>query len=111
MQSSSISSDFASQFLNLDHVLPTDNDVISMMNVNVSHEEPSTQTPSFLTIPVMVIPKTSTAVAPIIPLTIPPIIPLPQQPTPTPTPAPTSTTKTKAAKYDNIQGIEDMVPS
>ncbi|GKA19813.1 hypothetical protein Tco_0699728 [Tanacetum coccineum] len=52
MQSSSVSSDFASQFLNLDNVPPTDNEVVSMMNVKVSHEEPSTQTPSFLTIPV-----------------------------------------------------------
>ncbi|GKB32831.1 integrase, catalytic region, zinc finger, CCHC-type containing protein [Tanacetum coccineum] len=38
------------QFLNLDNVPPADNEVISMMNVKVRHEEPSTQTPSFLTI-------------------------------------------------------------
>ncbi|GJV28855.1 hypothetical protein Tco_1385303 [Tanacetum coccineum] len=50
MQSSSVSSNFASQFLNLDNVPPTDTKVVSMMNVKVSHEEPSTQTPSFLTI-------------------------------------------------------------
>ncbi|GJW72339.1 hypothetical protein Tco_0129256 [Tanacetum coccineum] len=50
MQSSSVSSDFASQFLNLDNVPPVDNEVVSMMNVKVRHEEPSTLTPSFLTI-------------------------------------------------------------
>ncbi|GJW23096.1 hypothetical protein Tco_0033718 [Tanacetum coccineum] len=40
MQSSSISSDFVSQFLNLDNVSPVDNEVVSMMNVKVRHEEP-----------------------------------------------------------------------
>ncbi|GJU40935.1 hypothetical protein Tco_1193892 [Tanacetum coccineum] len=91
MQSSSVSSDFTSQFLNLDNVPPVENEVVSMMNVTVSHEEPSTKTPSFLTIPITVIPKTSTAAAPTIPLTIPPITPFPQQSTPTPTPTPTPT--------------------
>ncbi|GJV11140.1 hypothetical protein Tco_1352681 [Tanacetum coccineum] len=50
MQSSSVSSDFASQFLNLDNVPPADNEVVTMMNVKVRHEEPSTQAPSLLTI-------------------------------------------------------------
>ncbi|GJZ40299.1 hypothetical protein Tco_0586862 [Tanacetum coccineum] len=94
MQSSSVSFDFASQFLNLDNVPPVDNEVVSTMNVKVSHEEPSTQTPSFLTIPVTVIPETSMAAAPTIPLTIPPITPLSQQSTPTLTPAPTTETTT-----------------
>nr|GEY58497.1 hypothetical protein [Tanacetum cinerariifolium] len=40
LQSSSISSDFANQFLYLDNVLPTDSEVISMMNVKVHNEEP-----------------------------------------------------------------------
>ncbi|GKD47128.1 hypothetical protein Tco_1271773 [Tanacetum coccineum] len=77
MQSSSVSSDFANQFLNLDNALPIDNEVISMMNVKVHHEEPSTQTPPLLTIPVTVILETSTAAAPTIPPTIPSITPLP----------------------------------
>ncbi|GKC09753.1 hypothetical protein Tco_1001363 [Tanacetum coccineum] len=94
MQSSSVSSDFARQFLNLDNVPPVDNEFISMMNVKVHHEEPSTQTPSFLTILVTVIPETSIAAAPTIPPKIPPIAPLPQQSTPTPTPAPTTDTTT-----------------
>ncbi|GJV51033.1 hypothetical protein Tco_1446774 [Tanacetum coccineum] len=77
MQSSSVSSNFASQFFNLDNVSPVDNEVVSMMNVEVHHEEPSIQTPSFLTIPITVIPEISTAAALTIPLTIPPINPLP----------------------------------
>ncbi|GJU92615.1 hypothetical protein Tco_1317371 [Tanacetum coccineum] len=52
LQSSSISSDFANQILNLDNVPPTDTEVVSMMNVKVRHEEPSTQTPPLLNIPV-----------------------------------------------------------
>ncbi|GKF16933.1 hypothetical protein Tco_0061851, partial [Tanacetum coccineum] len=43
MQSSSVSSDFASQFLNLDNVPPVENEVVSMMNVKVRHEEPNDQ--------------------------------------------------------------------
>ncbi|GKD16875.1 hypothetical protein Tco_1206033 [Tanacetum coccineum] len=52
MQSSPVSSDFANRFLNLDNVPPTDTEVISMMNVKVRHEEPSTQTPPLLNKPV-----------------------------------------------------------
>ncbi|GJX22816.1 hypothetical protein Tco_0227261 [Tanacetum coccineum] len=94
LQSSSISSDFANQFLNLDNALPVDNEVVSMMNVKVRHEEPSTQTPPLLTIPMTVIPETSISATPTIPPTIPSITPLPQQSTPTPTPAPTTETTT-----------------
>ncbi|GKB32396.1 hypothetical protein Tco_0871797 [Tanacetum coccineum] len=96
LKSSSVSSDFANQFLNLDNVPPTDSEVVSMINVKVRHEEPSTQTPSLLNIPVMVIPETLIASRPTIPLTILPITPLPQQTTPTPTPAPTTTTSIPA---------------
>ncbi|GJR37697.1 hypothetical protein Tco_1213381 [Tanacetum coccineum] len=53
LQSSSISSDFATQFLNLDNVPPVDTKINSMMNIDVHHEEPSNQTPSLLTIPEM----------------------------------------------------------
>ncbi|GJV84280.1 hypothetical protein Tco_1524178 [Tanacetum coccineum] len=93
LQSSSVSSDFATQYLNLDNVPPANNEIISMMNVDVRHEEPSNQTPSLLTIPVTVIPETSKAVATTIPPHIPPVTPLPQlsTPTPTPTPIPTKT--------------------
>ncbi|GJV85598.1 hypothetical protein Tco_1525496 [Tanacetum coccineum] len=94
LQSSSISSDFANQFLNLDNVLPTVTEAVSMMNVKVCHEEPSTQTPPLLNIPVTVIPETSTVTGSTIPITILPITPLPQKSIPTPTPAPTTTTTT-----------------
>nr|GEV50201.1 retrovirus-related Pol polyprotein from transposon TNT 1-94 [Tanacetum cinerariifolium] len=70
MQSSSVSSDFANQFLNLDNVPPTDIKVVSMMNVNVRHEEPSTQTSPLLNIPITVIPETLTAAGSTIPPTI-----------------------------------------
>ncbi|GJZ65174.1 retrovirus-related pol polyprotein from transposon TNT 1-94 [Tanacetum coccineum] len=92
LQSLSVSSDFANQFLNLDNVPPTDTEVVSMMNVKVHHEEPSTQTPPLLNILVTIIPETSSAAGSTIPLTIPPITPLQQQSTPIPTPAPTSAT-------------------
>ncbi|GJY12724.1 retrovirus-related pol polyprotein from transposon TNT 1-94 [Tanacetum coccineum] len=52
LQSSFVSSDSANQFLNLDNVPPTNTEVVYMMNVKVRHEEPSTQTPSLLNIPV-----------------------------------------------------------
>ncbi|GJT17696.1 hypothetical protein Tco_0876402 [Tanacetum coccineum] len=90
LQSSSVSSDFATQFQNLDNVPPADNEIIFMMNVDVCHEEPSNQTPLLLTIPVMVIPETSTATATTTPLPIPPFTPLPQPSTPTPIPTKTS---------------------
>ncbi|GJR00579.1 hypothetical protein Tco_0523563 [Tanacetum coccineum] len=92
LQSSFVSSDFANQFLNLDNVPPTDNEFVSIMNFKVRHEEPSTQTPPLLNVPVTVILKTSSAAGSTIPPTILPITPLQQQSTPTPTPAPTTTT-------------------
>ncbi|GJS18678.1 hypothetical protein Tco_0413150 [Tanacetum coccineum] len=92
LQSSFVSSDFANQFLNSDNVPPTNTEFVSIMNVKVRHEEPSTQTPPPLNIPVTVIPKTSSAAGSTIPLTIPPITPLQQQSTPTPTLAPTTAT-------------------
>ncbi|GKA34087.1 hypothetical protein Tco_0720516, partial [Tanacetum coccineum] len=87
-----VSSDFTNQFLNLDNVPPTDNEVVSMMNVKVRHEEPSTQTPPLLNITIMVIPETSSAAGSTNPLTIPPITPLQQQSTPTTTHALTTAT-------------------
>ncbi|GJT59436.1 retrovirus-related pol polyprotein from transposon TNT 1-94 [Tanacetum coccineum] len=92
MQSSSVFSDFANQFLNLDNIPPTDAEVISMMNVKVRHEELSTQTLPLLNIHVTVISETLTAAGSTISLTIPPITPIQQQSAPTPTPAPTTAT-------------------
>ncbi|GKF89603.1 hypothetical protein Tco_0263566, partial [Tanacetum coccineum] len=85
LQSLFVSSDFSNQYLNLDNVPPTDTEVISIKNVKVRHEEPSTQTPLLLNIPVTVILKNSIATGSTIPPTIPPITLLPQQSAPTPT--------------------------
>ncbi|GJT88411.1 hypothetical protein Tco_1070128 [Tanacetum coccineum] len=109
MQSSSVSSDFASQFVNLDNVPPNDNEVISMINVKAIHEEPSTQTLSFLIIPVTVIPKTSTTAAPIIPPTIPPITYLPQQSTPTPTTETTTTSIPALLDFSSLFAFNQRV--
>ncbi|GJU83007.1 hypothetical protein Tco_1285372 [Tanacetum coccineum] len=92
MQNSSVSFDFANQFLNLDNVPPTDTEVVSMMSVKVRHKEPSTQTPPLLNIPVTVILETLTAAGLTIPPTIPLITHIQQQLTPTITPAPTTAT-------------------
>ncbi|GKB97232.1 hypothetical protein Tco_0983369, partial [Tanacetum coccineum] len=113
LQSSSISSDFTNQFLNLDNALLVDNAVVSMMNFKVRHEEPSTQTPSLLTIHVTAIPETSTAAAPTIPPTIPPITPLPQQSTLTPTLVPTTQTTTTSISallnFSSMFGFDQRV--
>ncbi|GKF45416.1 hypothetical protein Tco_0131968, partial [Tanacetum coccineum] len=50
MQSSSVSSDFASKFINLDNVPLANNEVASMMNVKVHQEESSTLAPPLLTV-------------------------------------------------------------
>ncbi|GJV04477.1 retrovirus-related pol polyprotein from transposon TNT 1-94 [Tanacetum coccineum] len=83
-QSSSVSSDFASKFINLDNVPPADNEVASKMNVKVRHEESSTQAPPLLTVLVTAISETSTVPITTVPLTIQPFTPIPQQSTPTP---------------------------
>ncbi|GKE16156.1 hypothetical protein Tco_1423733, partial [Tanacetum coccineum] len=88
-------------------------EVVSMMNVMVRHEEPSTQTPSLLNIPAMVIPETLTAAGPTIPPTIPPVTPLLQQSTPTPTPAPTTATTTASIPtlpdFSSLFGFDQRV--
>ncbi|GJX73113.1 hypothetical protein Tco_0311708 [Tanacetum coccineum] len=110
MQSSSVSFDFANQFLNLDNVLPSDTEVVSMMNVKVCHEEPSTQTPPLLNIPVIVILETSTATGTTISLTIPPITPFQQQSAPTPTSTPTTTTFIPALPdFSSLFGFDQRV--
>ncbi|GJU06272.1 hypothetical protein Tco_1122702, partial [Tanacetum coccineum] len=79
IQSSSVSSDFTEKLLNFENVSPADNEIASLMDTTVRTEEPSGQTSTLFTVPIMVIPTT-----------IPPpphfFNPLPQQTTPTPTP-------------------------
>ncbi|GJX26901.1 hypothetical protein Tco_0233197 [Tanacetum coccineum] len=86
-----------------------DNEVASMLNVKVRHEEPSTQTPSLLTIPVTVIPETSTAAVPTIPPTI--IATLPQQTTPTPAPTtkPSTTSIHTLPDFLSLFGFDQRV--
>ncbi|GKD72863.1 hypothetical protein Tco_1331145, partial [Tanacetum coccineum] len=113
MQSSSVSSDFTNQFLNLDKVPPTDTEVVSMMNIKVRHEEPSTQTPPLLNILVTVILKTSTTAGSTIPPTIPLITPIQIQLTPTQTLAPTTTTTTTSIPtlpdFSSLFGFDQRV--
>ncbi|GJZ25046.1 retrovirus-related pol polyprotein from transposon TNT 1-94 [Tanacetum coccineum] len=115
MESSSVSSDFANQFLNMDNVPPTDTKVVSMMNVKVRHKEPSTQTPPLLNIHVMVIPETLIAAGSTIPQTIPPITHLQQQSTLTPTRAPTTATTTTSVPaildFSSLFGFDQRVPA
>ncbi|GJV48341.1 hypothetical protein Tco_1438553 [Tanacetum coccineum] len=79
MQSSSVSSDFIEKLLNFENVSPTDNEIASLMDTIVRHEEPSDQTSILFTVPITVILTT---------IPLPPHLfnPLPQQATPTPTP-------------------------
>ncbi|GKD27386.1 hypothetical protein Tco_1233600 [Tanacetum coccineum] len=110
MKSSSVSSDFASQFLNLGNVPPADNEVVSMMNVKVCHKELSTQKPSLLTVPVTVVPETSTTAATIVPPIIPLVTPLTQQSTPTPAPTSEATTSPHALPdFSSLFGFDQRV--
>ncbi|GJY76930.1 hypothetical protein Tco_0482046 [Tanacetum coccineum] len=91
-QSSSISSDFASKFLNLDNVPPVIDEVASMMNVKTPHEELSTQAPPNLSVQVTAIPKTSIVPVTTVTLIIQPFSSIPQMTTPTPIPTTEPTT-------------------
>ncbi|GJW01270.1 hypothetical protein Tco_1556521 [Tanacetum coccineum] len=52
MQSSSISFDFTEKLLNFENVSPADNEIASLMNTTVCHEEPSGQTSTLFTVPI-----------------------------------------------------------
>ncbi|GJX72559.1 hypothetical protein Tco_0309730 [Tanacetum coccineum] len=53
LQSSYISSDFANQFLNLDNVPPTDNEVVSIMNVKEEMDLETAQTTTTAKLPIL----------------------------------------------------------
>ncbi|GKA94078.1 hypothetical protein Tco_0816064 [Tanacetum coccineum] len=59
VNSSSHSSDLASKFLNFSDMPYTDVEIVSPLEVLVHHEVPRTQAPTFLSIPVSVIPESS----------------------------------------------------
>ncbi|GJX60116.1 hypothetical protein Tco_0291506, partial [Tanacetum coccineum] len=86
MQSSFISSDFTYKHLNLENTSPTDNDIASLMDTTVHHEETSSQASSLFTVPITVIPEITSVFTINIPPPPPSFNPLPQQTTPTPTP-------------------------
>ncbi|GJZ99432.1 hypothetical protein Tco_0671983 [Tanacetum coccineum] len=111
MQSSSVSSDFASKFINLDNVPLADNEVASMMNVKVHREESSTLAPPLLTVHVTAIPETSTVATTTVPLIIQPFSSIPQMKTPTPVPTTEPTTSSIPALLDfaSIFGFDQRV--
>ncbi|GJZ92229.1 hypothetical protein Tco_0664294 [Tanacetum coccineum] len=57
MHSSSVSSDFIEKLLNFENISPADNKISSMMDTTIRHEEPSDQTSSLYTVPIMIIPE------------------------------------------------------
>ncbi|GJQ89113.1 hypothetical protein Tco_0000252 [Tanacetum coccineum] len=85
-QDSSVSSDFTEKLLNFENVSPADNEIASLMNTTVRHEEPNGQTSSFFTLPIIVIPKITSTFTKTIPPPHPFFNPPPQQATPTATP-------------------------
>nr|GEW35877.1 hypothetical protein [Tanacetum cinerariifolium] len=91
-QSSYVSSDFANQFLILEKAPPSDHEVTSLMNINMSYKVPSTQISSPLIETTMVILDSSIIASTAAPLTIAMISPLPKLTTPTPAPTTASTT-------------------
>ncbi|GJS29255.1 hypothetical protein Tco_0489875 [Tanacetum coccineum] len=101
LQSSSISSDYATKFLKFDNILSTNTEIISMMDIKVQHEDPSSQTSPLLIVPVSVITEFLAAPAITIPPPIPPFIPLPQQSTPIPTPTTTEATISTTSAPDS----------
>ncbi|GKB49574.1 hypothetical protein Tco_0900327 [Tanacetum coccineum] len=84
--SSSHSSDLAAKFLNFSDIPHTDAEIVSPIDVHVHHEAPSQQTPTLLTVPVLVISNFSPIFSTVILQSLPSFTPPPQQSTPTPPP-------------------------
>ncbi|GKE14270.1 hypothetical protein Tco_1421847 [Tanacetum coccineum] len=83
VQSSSISSNLATKYLNFDNIPTTYEEINSMMDITVCHEDPGTEIHSLLIAPVSVIFETSSVFTTTIPQ---------QQSTQTPTPTTEATT-------------------
>ncbi|GJR84208.1 hypothetical protein Tco_0154993 [Tanacetum coccineum] len=86
VQSSSVFSDFTSKLLNLKNPSLADNEIASLMDTTVLHEEPRSQTSSLYTVLVTATPDVTFVFTTTIPQPPPFFNPLPQQATPTPTP-------------------------
>ncbi|GJY69924.1 putative reverse transcriptase domain-containing protein [Tanacetum coccineum] len=89
MQSSSVSSDFTEKLLNFKNVSPADNEIASLMDTIIRHEEPSGQTSTLFTVPITTIPPTPHFFNPLL-----------QQTTPTPTPTTSEATTSFPALLD-----------
>ncbi|GJY15621.1 hypothetical protein Tco_0386043 [Tanacetum coccineum] len=86
VQSSSVSFDFTSKLLNLENPSLDNNEIASLMDTIVHHEEPGSQTLSLYTVPIMVVPEITSVFTTTIPPPPPFFNPLPQQATPALTP-------------------------
>ncbi|GJV95692.1 hypothetical protein Tco_1547269, partial [Tanacetum coccineum] len=94
--SSSRSSDLASKFLNFSDIPQTDAEIVSLLDIHVHHDVPITQEPTFLTIPVLVIPESS-----------PVFINIPQS-SHTFTPTPIQTTPTPSSTIETTNPISNL---
>ncbi|GJR04812.1 hypothetical protein Tco_0527796 [Tanacetum coccineum] len=92
-----------------DQVKDVDQATVTDAPTKVQHEDPSSQTLPLLTVPVLVIPESSIALATTIPPPIPPFIPLPQQLTPIPTPTTTTISTTSAPDYSTLTTIHQRL--
>ncbi|GKF08865.1 hypothetical protein Tco_0043089, partial [Tanacetum coccineum] len=79
--SSSYSSDLEAKFLNFLDIPNTNEEIVSPTDVHVHHEVPSQQTPTLLTVLVLVIFYSSLVFSTVIPQSLPSFIPPPQQST------------------------------
>ncbi|GKB47778.1 retrovirus-related pol polyprotein from transposon TNT 1-94 [Tanacetum coccineum] len=86
VQSSSVSSNFTSKLLNLENPSLADNEIASLMDTTVRHEEPGSQTSPLYTILITTVPKITSVFTTTIPPPPPFFNSLPQPATPTPTP-------------------------
>nr|GEX80091.1 hypothetical protein [Tanacetum cinerariifolium] len=93
--SSSHSSDLVAKFLNFSYIPHTDANIVSPMDVHVHHEVPSQQTPTLLTIPVLVISDSSPIFSTVIPQSLPSFTSPPHQSTSTPPPTTTNPSSTR----------------
>ncbi|GJX71368.1 hypothetical protein Tco_0308539 [Tanacetum coccineum] len=104
MQNYFVSSDFTCKLVNLENVSPADNEIASLMDTTVHREEPSSQTSSLYTVPIMtILVITSIFTTTILP-SPPSFNPLSQQITSTPTPT-TSETTTSFLAFLNFSSV------
>ncbi|GKC86886.1 hypothetical protein Tco_1147535, partial [Tanacetum coccineum] len=93
---SSHSSDLAAKFLNFSDIPHNDVEIVSLMDVHVHHEVLSQQTPTLLTVPVLVISDSSQLFSTVIPQSLPSFTSPPQQSTSIPPPTTKATNSLSA---------------